>query len=137
MREACRKRAGGELLNRQHAEVDQQHLQQIFARGKRVGHERAVGFAAEVPEHGAAQRGLAAADLAGQDEQAFAAANAVPQALAGRDVVRAVVDESRIGVEAERLLGQAEERLVGKGVRLRLKRCRDLLNLHQYDLVLF
>ena len=109
--------AGGQLLNRQRAEVDQQHLQQIFARRKRVRHERAVGIAAEVPQHGAAQRGLAGADLARQDEQAFAPTDAGEQTLSGREVVRTVVVETRIGVEAERLLGQAEERLVGKGVR--------------------
>ena len=67
------------IVDRHHAELDEQHLQQVFARHKRVGHERAEGFAVERREHAAAERGLARTRLARQDDDAFAAPNARAQ----------------------------------------------------------
>src|SRR4029078_6242937 len=85
--------------------------------GERIRHERAEGFAIEILDYRAAQRGLAGADVAGEDIQAFTPADPRQQVLERRRVRPAVEKESGIGRQAERLFLEAVERLVGQTAR--------------------
>jgi hypothetical protein len=94
--------------HRRHAESDEQHLEQVFAGDEGVGHERAERLAIELRQDRAAQRGLAGADLTGEDDEPFAAADAGAERLEGGPVRGAVVEEGGIRRQAERLVLQAE-----------------------------
>jgi hypothetical protein len=102
-----------QVVHRHDSEVEQQHLQQIFARDERIGHERGERLAIEPLEHSLAQRGLARADVAGQHDQALAAANREKEILERAGMRGAAVQEPGIGREAEGLFSKTVERLVG------------------------
>ena len=61
----------------------------------------------ELLEQGPAQRGLAGADVAGQDDEAFFAADGLPDLLQGEIVRLAAIQEPRIGRQAEWRLNES------------------------------
>src|SRR5690606_37874253 len=65
-------------------------------------------------EHGAAERRLARAGLAGDHEQAFAPAEPVEELGVGPLMRRAQVEEPGVGRDRERLLGEPVENLVDR-----------------------
>ena len=103
-----------QIAHRHDAEVDEQRLQQVFAGDERIGDERRERPPIEVGEHRPAQRRLAGADLAAQDDEPFTPPDAGQQRVVRRPVGRASVQESWIGGEAEGLLVEAVERFVGQ-----------------------
>ena len=92
---------------RHDAEVHEQHLQQVFARHERIGHERRERPSIEMLQHRSNQRRLAGANLAGQDDEPFAAANTGQEFFEGRGVRGTAIEEARVRREAERLLLEA------------------------------
>ena len=95
-----------ERVFRHHAETEQHLAQQLFDRQERIEDERGERGLVELLEEGAAQRGLAGADVAGEDDEALLAADRLPHLLQ-RDVVRlASVQEPRIRRQAERRLNE-------------------------------
>ena len=93
----------------------------VFSRSSRdtngSGTKAAECAPIELLQHRSAQRGLAGADLAGQDNQTFPALYAGQQLVERRSVRRAAEQESRIGGQAERLLVQPVERFVHERCR--------------------
>ncbi len=92
-----------QIGERHDAEVHEQHLQQVFARHERIGHECRERPSIEMLQHRSNQRRLARADLAGQDDEPFAAADAGQQFFERRGVRGTAIEEARIRREAERL----------------------------------
>ena len=70
-----------DVFARDHAEVLQDELQQILFRQKRVQHERRERVPVDLFEQRAAERRLAGADVARDDDKPFAAADGVLQQL--------------------------------------------------------
>jgi hypothetical protein len=99
--------AASRLGGRHESEVDQDLLQQVLDAKLRVEHDGQERPRLELLEQRAAQHGLADADVAGDDDQAFAAAEGEPDVLDRPGVRSAVVDEARIGRQAEGRRGEA------------------------------
>ena len=102
---------------RHDAEVHEQHLQQVFARHERIGHECRERPSIEMLQHRSNQRRLASTDLAGQDDEPFAAADTRQEFFEGRGVRGTAIEEARIRREAERFFLEAVVGLVGQGRR--------------------
>ena len=107
-----------QIGNRDDAEVDEQRLQQIFARDEWIGDEGRECASVEVLQDRSTERGLAGADLAGEDNETFPALDPGQQLVERRSVCRAPEQEPRVGRQAERLFVQPVERFVHE-------RCRD------------
>ena len=99
-----RQPAGLELVARDDAEVLEDPLEQILFRQERVQHERRERRPIDLLEQRAAQRRLAGADVAGDDDEAFAAADGVLQQVERVGVRLAPIEILRIRRQAERLL---------------------------------
>ena len=92
---------------RDHAEAEEHFAQQLLDRQERVEDERRERGFVELLEQRPAQRGLAGADVAGEDDEAFFAADGLPDLLQ-REVVRlAAVQKPRIRRQAERRLDES------------------------------
>jgi len=121
-RRACQA-AALQIRERHNAEINEQHLEQVFTRDERIGYECRERSPIEMLEHRSNQCRLAGADFAREDDQSFAASNAGEQFFEGWRVRGAAIQKSRIGREAEGLLFQAEVRLIGQR-RRRVRRQR-------------
>ena len=117
--------SGREIFRRDDAELDEDDLEEILARRKRVGDEGAERLAIEIGQHRPAQRRLPGPDVAAEHAQALAAADPRQEIVECRAVRAAVVEERRIGGKAEGLFGEAVERLVRQPPRTRLRVKRD------------
>ena len=104
----------GELdpILRDDAEVLEQLLQKVVAFEQRVVDEREKRLAPEFLQYCPAQECLAAADLAGDDDQRLAPLKRVGDLGERGRMRRARKQESSVGSEAEWRLVQSEERLV-------------------------
>src|SRR5256885_1448959 len=100
VREAPRLR----LLPRDDAEVLQDALQQILFGEEWIQDERRERRSIDLLEQRAAQRRLAGADVAGDDDKAFAPADGVLQQIERIGVRLAAIQVLRVRREAERLL---------------------------------
>ena len=88
-------------LSRDDAKVEQDLAQQLLDRQERIEQQRREARHVEPLEHRAADRGLAGADVTGQDDDAFLAADGLQQQLQ-RGVVRLTqVEKTRIRRERE------------------------------------
>ena len=85
------------------AEIHQQHLQQIVARDEGIGDERRKRTAIELLKSRSTQRRLSGSDLACQNDEAFAAPDPGDQRIERSGMGRALVQESGIGRQTERL----------------------------------
>jgi hypothetical protein len=103
-----------QIFDPRDAEIGEQDLEQLLPRGERIRDEGVERLAFEVLQHRAAERRLAGADVAGEDRQAFAPFYGVQQIVERGRVRAALVEEPRIGRQAERLFLEAVERLVGE-----------------------
>ena len=88
------------------AEVLQDPLQQVFLGQKRVQNQRRERLPIDLLEQRPAERRLSGPDVAGDDDESFAAADGVLQQLERVGVRLAAVQVLRIGRQAERLLGE-------------------------------
>src|SRR6185295_2223220 len=88
--------ACSQVFGRYHAEIGEDDLEQVLARGERIGHERTERLAIEILQNRAAQRRLAGADVTGDHAQAFASADSREQGVECRGVRTAVVEERRV-----------------------------------------
>ncbi len=80
------------------------------------------GALLETVEQAAQHRRLAGTDLAGDDDEAFVARDAVLEVRFGAPVLLAAEEEVRVGIELERVAAQAVEgfvhfRIAGEGGR--------------------
>ena len=92
-----------DLVARDDAELLEDEPQQIVLRQERVQHQRGERLPVDLLEQRAAERRLAGADVAGDDDEALAAADGVLQQLERVGVRRALVQVLGIGRQAERL----------------------------------
>ena len=99
-------------LARDDAEVEQDLAQQLLDRQERIQDQRRERRLVELLEQRAADRRLAGADVAGEDDEAFRAADRLQQAGDGLVVRLAAVEEARVGREREGRLYEAVELLV-------------------------
>jgi hypothetical protein len=113
----AREPAAYQVVHRHDAELDEQHLQQVFARHERVWHERGERLAIERRQHRAAQRRLAGADLPRQHDETLAALNGHEDVVVHRGVRLAAIQRARVRGQAERLVRQAIVALVGQQAR--------------------
>ena len=86
-----------QIPNRNHAKVDEQRLQQIFAGDERIRHERRERPPVQLFQHRSAEGRLAGADLSGQDDETFAAPDSRLKLVERRPVCRTPEQESRVG----------------------------------------
>src|SRR4030095_4090713 len=101
------------FFRRYHAEINEQRFEQVFAGQQRIRDVRGKGFSIERLQHGAAQRGFAGADLAGENADAFTPSDTGSEGIEGDAVPQAGEKETRVGGETERLFSQPEIWLVG------------------------
>src|SRR5262249_42905804 len=87
-----------------------QQILRIELRGHQLRGDQPAGI--DLFQQASHQRRLAGADLASDDDEAFALVDAVLQVGEGALVAAASVEERRIGVELEGLAGEPEESLV-------------------------
>ena len=87
-----------ELVTRDDAEVLQDELEQIGLRQKRVEKQRAEGLSVETLEERSTQRGLAGADVPGDDDEALATTQRVLEQLECAGVGLAAKQEFWSGV---------------------------------------
>ena len=99
-----REPAGFHLVARDDAEVLEDPLEQVLLGQERVQHERGERRPIDLLEQRAAQRRLAGADVAGDDDEALAAPDGVLQQVERVAVRLAAVEILRVRRQAERLL---------------------------------
>src|SRR5207249_9600876 len=97
---------GLDLVARDHTEILQNPLEQVFFGQERVQHQRRERRPIDLLEQGAAERRLAGADVAGDDDEAFTAADGVLQQVERAGVRLTAVQIFGIRREAERLFGE-------------------------------
>ncbi len=96
-----------QFLARDDAEVQQDPLQQVLFGEKRIQHERGERRSIDLFEQGAAERGLAGADVTGHDNEALAPSDGVLKQIERVGVRLAPVEVLRIRRQAERLFGKS------------------------------
>ena len=92
---------------RDDAEVEQDLPEQLFAREKRVQHERREQLHVQLFEHRSADCRLAGADVAAHNSYAFASFDRLQQQSDGFFVRRAWIEESGVRRQRERRLHEA------------------------------
>ena len=106
-----------QIADRNHPEIDEQRLQQIFAGDEWVGDKGRKCAPVELLQHRSTEGRLAGADFTRQYDQTFPAMYSRQNFVERRSVCRAPEQKARVGRQTERLLEQSVERFVDEGGR--------------------
>src|SRR5688572_15780456 len=101
-----REAARPQCILRHHAKAEEHFSQQLLDRQERIENQRRERRLIEQFEQRAAQRGLTRADVAGEDDKTFFAADGLPDLLQGEIVRLTAVEKPRIGRQTERGLNE-------------------------------